>query len=157
MHDSDKDFMIRAINLARQNVSIGGGPFGAVVVKDGKVIAESANQVIATPDPTAHAEVQAIRKAALALNHFNLEGCTLYTSCEPCPMCLGAVYWSRISRVVFASDRKDAADAGFRDDELYHEMAAELGDRMIPFERLTVPGSGQEFDDWAASNIRIDY
>lgn len=157
MDQQDKLFLARAIQLARENVAISGGPFGALVVKDGEIIAESANQVISIPDPTAHAEIQAIRLAALALGTFNLSGTTLYTSCEPCPMCLGAVYWSRISRVVYASDRHDAEEAGFRDAELYLEISLDPNQRSIPFEHLDVPGRGLEFDDWKNSKIKLDY
>ncbi len=157
MNQIDKDYLLRAIQLARENVAIGGGPFGAVIVKDGQVVAESANQVVAIPDPTAHAEIQTIRLAAKNLNSFNLSGTTLYTSCEPCPMCLGAVYWSRISRVVYASDRHDADRAGFRDDELYQEIALNPEQRKKPFEHLDLPESGQEFADWKNSAIKLDY
>jgi tRNA(Arg) A34 adenosine deaminase TadA len=154
---TDIKFLARAVQLARENVAIGGGPFGAVIVKDGEVVAESANQVIAIPDPTAHAEVQTIRLAAKNINSFNLSGTTLYTSCEPCPMCLGAIYWSRISRVVFASDRHDADLAGFRDDELYEAMTQAPEERKIHFEQVDVPEKGLEFTDWNNSHIKIDY
>ncbi len=157
MKTTDKFFLARAVQLARTNVSTGGGPFGAVVVKNGEVVAECANQVIAIPDPTAHAEIQAIRQAALNLKSFNLSGTTLYTSCEPCPMCLSAIYWSRISRVVYASDRQDAAEAGFRDVELYEEIAREPAGRLTPFEKLDVEDQGKEFNDWLDSHIKIDY
>lgn len=157
MNNSDKTFLERAVQLARENVTIGGGPFGAVIVKDGQVVAESVNRVISIPDPTAHAEIQTIRLAALKLNTFDLSGTTLYTSCEPCPMCLGAVYWSRISRVVFASDRHDAENAGFRDAELYLEIALNPQQRKIPFELLKVPEGGLEFVDWKQSDLKIDY
>ena len=154
---TDQQLLARAVQLARENVAKGGGPFGALVVLDGRVVAEAANQVISLPDPTAHAEVQAIRLAAKNLGTFNLSGATLYTSCEPCPMCLGAVYWSRISRVVFASNRHDADQAGFRDEELYTELTVPLHQRAIPFDQLDVPGKGQEFTDWKESEIHIDY
>jgi tRNA(Arg) A34 adenosine deaminase TadA len=154
---SDQFYIDRAVSLARENVAIGGGPFGAVIVQNGEIIAESANQVISIPDPTAHAEIQAIRKAAARLGSFNLSGTTLYTSCEPCPMCLGAVYWSRISRVVYASDRHDADQAGFRDAELYQEIALDPGNRETPFEQMKARDMGLEFDDWRNSQIKIDY
>ena len=157
MNKTDKFFLARAVKLARENVVIGGGPFGAVIVKDGEVVAESVNQVVAIPDPTAHAEIQAIRLAAINLKTFNLTGTTLYTSCEPCPMCLGAVYWSRISRIVFASDRNDADLAGFRDAELYEEIAQAPDKRHTHFEQLDVPEKGFEFTDWKNSHIKIDY
>ncbi|MFH0761589.1 MAG: nucleoside deaminase [Bacteroidota bacterium] len=157
MSDFDHKMLARSIALARDNVRNGGGPFGAVITRDGVIVGEAVNQVIVTPDPTAHAEVQAIRLAASKLGTFDLSGCTLYSSCEPCPMCLGAVYWSRISRVVFASDRSDAAKAGFRDATLYHEMALDPARRTIPFDRINLPDSGKEFDDWLHSNNRISY
>jgi guanine deaminase len=157
MNTSDTYFLSRAVQLARENVALGGGPFGAVIVKNDVIVAESANQVISIPDPTAHAEIQAIRQAAANLRSFNLSGTTLYTSCEPCPMCLGAVYWSRISRVVYASDRDDAGEAGFRDAELYREIALQPGQRGIPFEQGYAPEKGSEFNDWKHSNIKLDY
>ena len=157
MSQSDKLFLARAIQLARQNVANGGGPFGAVIVRNGETVAESANQVILIPDPTAHAEIQAIRMAAKNLNSFDLRGTTLYTSCEPCPMCLGAVYWSRIGRVVYASDRHDAEKAGFRDAELYQEIALDPDQRGTPFEHLMMPERGLEFLDWKNSDIKLDY
>jgi len=157
MNQQDINMLSRAIELARENVRNGGGPFGAVVTRDGVIVGEAVNQVIATPDPTAHAEVQAIRLAAKKLGTFDLTGCTLYSSCEPCPMCLGAVYWSRISRVVYASDRSDAARAGFRDAQLYREMALDPARRAIPFDKMDLPGSGKEFNDWLQSTSRIDY
>lgn len=157
MKSTDKAFLSRAIRLARENVAIGGGPFGAIVVKDGRIVAESANQVISIPDPTAHAEIQAIRVAAKKLGTFDLTGTTLYTSCEPCPMCLGAVYWSRISRVVYASDRNDAEKAGFRDAILYQVIALDPDRRGTPFEQIDVPERGLEFSDWKNSEIKLDY
>jgi len=157
MEEQDNNMLSRAISLARENVRNGGGPFGAVITRDGVIVAEAVNQVIATPDPTAHAEVQAIRLAAKELETFDLTGCTLYSSCEPCPMCLGAVYWARISRVVYASDRSDADGAGFRDAQLYHEMAVEPAQRSIPFEKMSLPDAGKEFDEWLHSAGKIDY
>jgi len=157
MNDSDIRFLSRAVALARENVVSGGGPFGAVITRNGQIVAEAANQVVGIPDPTAHAEVQAIRQAAARLGTFDLTGCTIYASCEPCPMCLGAIYWSRISRAVYASDRHDAARAGFRDVELYREMIKDPGNRILVCERIRVPDNGREFDDWTNSGIRIDY
>ncbi|TSA35496.1 MAG: nucleoside deaminase [Porphyromonadaceae bacterium] len=157
MDQIDKIFLARAIQLARENVAIGGGPFGAVIVQNGQTVAESVNQVISIPDPTAHAEIQTIRLAAKNLKTFDLTGTTLYTSCEPCPMCLGAVYWSRINRVVYASDRHDAEKAGFRDAELYFEIALDPDQRVTSFEQLDVPESGLEFIDWKNSDIKTDY
>src|SRR5450755_4820706 len=126
-------FMARAIQLAIENVRSGqGGPFGAVVVKDGNIIAEAANQVTLTSDPTAHAEILAIRQACRKLGLFELKGCELYTSCEPCPMCLGAIYWARLSRVYYGNRSEDAAQAGFDDSLIYSEIARPHAQRAIP-------------------------
>ena len=129
-----EELMLRAIELAERNAaSVTGGPFGAVVVKDGKVIAEASNTVTVDNDPTAHAEVNAIRKACAALGTFDLSGCELYTSCEPCPMCLAACYWAHIDKVYYAADREDAAAAGFDDSDIYREVALPVDGRKIPF------------------------
>ncbi len=157
MNKTDLEFLARTVQLARENVAKGGGPFGALIVKNGKLISESANQVISIPDPTAHAEIQAIRLAAASLDTFNLAGTTLYTSCEPCPMCLGALYWARISRVVYASDRFDAERAGFRDAELYMEIVMDPNQRGTNFDQLQVPDAGKEFDEWIQSDQKLDY
>lgn len=157
MKHDDHELLSRAIRLARENVERGGGPFGALITLNGKIIAESANRVIQHNDPTAHAEVETIRLASGELNTYDLTGCTLYTSCEPCPMCLGAVYWSRISRVVYASTREEAARAGFRDAELYSEILLDPSQRSIPFENLGLPEAGTEFEAWDQSEIRKDY
>jgi guanine deaminase len=130
-------FMERAIHLAVENVRSGnGGPFGAVVVKDGKIVAEGANCVTATNDPTAHAEVVAIRKACEKLGFFELRDCELYTSCEPCPMCLGAIYWARPARVHFGCTAADASTAGFDDSLIYSEIPQPLSERKIPMVQL---------------------
>ena len=157
MKHHDHELLSRAIQLARENVERGGGPFGALITLNGKIIAESANRVIQNNDPTAHAEVETIRLASRELNTFDLTGCTLYTSCEPCPMCLGAVYWSRISRVVYASTREEAARAGFGDAELYGEILLDPAQRSMPFENLGLPQAGTEFEAWDQSEIRKDY
>ncbi|HKK79173.1 MAG TPA: nucleoside deaminase, partial [Phaeodactylibacter sp.] len=121
---TDRDFMEQAIRLAREGMEAGmGGPFGAVVVWKGQVIGQGQNRVLADGDPTAHAEMVAIRAACEHLGHFQLEGCTLYTSCEPCPMCLGAIYWARPDRLVYACDRRDASAVGFDDSFIYEELA----------------------------------
>src|SRR5580704_12233735 len=123
----DNPFMARAIELSLDNVLSGrGGPFGAVVVRGGSIVAEGVNRVTATNDPTAHAEVTAIREACSKLGVFELTDCEIYTSCEPCPMCLGAIYWARLGRVYYANDRNDAAKIGFLDDFLYHEIPLPL-------------------------------
>jgi tRNA(Arg) A34 adenosine deaminase TadA len=124
--------MARAIELAELSIQSGGGPFGAVVVKDDKILAEAHNQVVRDHDPTAHAEVRAIRLAAAALGDHVLTGCTVYSSCEPCPMCLGALFWSRVDRVWFAATREDAAAAGFDDEALYVELTRPLAERSLP-------------------------
>ena len=125
--------MARAIELATENVRTGrGGPFAAVVVKDGRIIAEGTNQVTSNNDPTAHAEIVAIRKACEALGDFQLHDCEIYTTCEPCPMCLGAIYWARPARVFFASTASDAARAGFDDSFIYEQMQLRLAERRIP-------------------------
>jgi len=120
--NTDREFMREAIKLANESVERGGGPFGAIIVKDGKIVAGSSNSVTIDNDPTAHAEVNTIRKACRQLGTFDLSGCTIYTSCEPCPMCLGAIYWAHISRIFYGNTRKDAADIDFADDFIYKEL-----------------------------------
>lgn len=152
------EFMQQAIQLATENVVHGrGGPFGAVVVRDGKVIATGANQVTATNDPTAHAEVVAIRNACQALGTFQLEGCDIYTSCEPCPMCLAALYWSRCRAIYYGNDAADAARAGFDDSFLYDEVKKPLHERSIPIERMLADQARSSFDAWKTSPYRVDY
>ncbi len=150
--------MARAIDLAIQNVRSGlGGPFGSVVVKDGRIVGEGANSVTASNDPTAHAEVVAIRAACRALGWFQLDGCELYTSCEPCPMCLGAIYWARPERVYFASTAADAAAAGFDDAFIYDQLAVPLADRTIPFVEMMREESLECFRAWKRKADRIEY
>lgn len=149
--------MRRAIELSVANVLSGGGPFGAVIVKQGRIVAEGSNRVTATCDPTAHAEIVAIRAAARALGQFHLEGCDIYTSCEPCPMCLGAVYWARLDRVFFSGTRADAARAGFSDAEIYDELAAPFASRRIPMIRLLAEEAGRPFREWQRKEDRIHY
>ena len=129
MNDS---FMSKAIAMSIENVGRGGGPFAALVVKDGAIIGAGVNQVTATNDPTAHAEIVAIRAACRALNAFQLDGCDIYTTCEPCPMCLGAIYWARPARVFFANTREDAKDIGFDDEFIYQQIALPFEERSIP-------------------------
>lgn len=146
--------MNRAVQLAIEKMTQGhGGPFGAVVVKDGKIIAEGFNSVTSLNDPTAHAEVQAIRKACQVLGSYQLDGCELYTSCEPCPMCLGAIYWARPQRVFYACTRKDAAEAGFDDDLIYREIAVSPESRTIQMVQVGREGALQAFDAW---RLKID-
>ena len=150
--------MARAIQLSIENVHSGrGGPFGAVIVKDGNAIAESANQVTATNDPTAHAEILAIRAACAKLGGFELQGCEIYTSCEPCPMCLGAIYWARLSRIYFASAAADASRIGFDDSMIYREIARPLNKRTIPIVQLMREESLAAFRAWEAKPNKIVY
>jgi guanine deaminase len=150
--------MARAIQLSLENVQSGrGGPFGAVIVKDGNLIAEGANQVTATNDPTAHAEILAIRAACAKLGAFDLLGCEIYTSCEPCPMCLGAIYWARLSRIYFASAAADASLVGFDDSMIYREIAQPLTDRTIPMVQLMREESLAAFRAWEAKPNKIAY
>ena len=152
------EFMQQAIRLATENVAHGrGGPFGAVVVKDGAVISTGANQVTASNDPTAHAEVVAIRNACQALGTFQLEGCDVYTSCEPCPMCLAAIYWSRCRAIFYGNDAAAAASAGFDDAYLYEEMKKPLQQRSLPIERLLGEEARSSFDLWQKSPYRVEY
>jgi guanine deaminase len=150
-------FMRRAIALALDNIRAGGGPFGCVIVKEGRIIAEGANCVTPTNDPTAHAEVVAIREACRALKNFQLEGCELYTTCEPCPMCLGAIYWARPSRVFYAAAAGDAAAAGFDDAFIYDELKKPHAARRIPMAQLLRDESLSIFSAWNASPNKIEY
>jgi tRNA(Arg) A34 adenosine deaminase TadA len=158
-HDSaDQQFMQIAIGLATGNVTSGaGGPFGAVIVKDGKVIATGVNQVTANNDPTAHAEVTAIRNAAAALGTFELAGCTIYSSCEPCPMCLGAIYWSRIDALYCGSTAQDAAEAGFDDSFFYDEVRKGIAERSIPTVNMMREQAEECFQAWRNYAGRIEY
>jgi guanine deaminase len=154
----DDQFLARAIELARQGSASGeGGPFGAVIVRDGRIIAEGWNRVVASRDPTAHAEIGAIRSACVGLGHFHLHGCTLYASSEPCPMCLSAAYWARIERIVFANSRAEAAAIGFCDDELYSELNRHFSARSIVMEHHPLPGALAPLELWAANPGRIPY
>lgn len=158
MRDLKKKFMTDAIRLASRAINKeAGGPFGCVIIKDGKIIARGNNSVTAQNDPTAHAEVVAIRKACKKLKSFQLDGCDIYTSCEPCPMCLGAIYWSRPSKVYFASTRHDASDAGFDDDFIYHELSLETTMRKIPFEFFPLQQALDVFEQWKVKPDKIHY
>jgi guanine deaminase len=152
------EFMKQAIALATENVVLGcGGPFGAVVVRNGEVVATGANTVTATNDPTAHAEITAIRAACKALDTFQLSGCEVYTSCEPCPMCLAAIHWARCERIYYGNTAADAADAGFDDSLLYEEMKKPLTERALPIERLLGDEAITSFQAWKKQAGRIDY
>jgi guanine deaminase len=150
--------MQRAITLATENVVSGcGGPFGAVVVRDGEVIATGTNLVTSTNDPTAHAEVVAIRAACKALGSFQLTGCVVYTSCEPCPMCLAALYWSRCDAIFYGNSAADAAAAGFDDSFLYQEVGRPIDQRNIPMKRLLAGEAIDSFNKWRALPDKIEY
>jgi guanine deaminase len=154
----DNAFMARAIQLSVENVRSGrGGPFGTVIVKDGVVIAEAANQVTTLNDPTAHAEVLAIRGACQKLGGFELRGCDLYTSCEPCPMCLGAIYWARIGKVYFGNFAADAAKVGFDDSAIYAEIAQPHAQREIPMVQMMREQALAAFRAWEESQKKILY
>jgi guanine deaminase len=151
------EFMRRAIALALENIRAGGGPFAAVIAKDGRIVAEGANRVTATNDPTAHAEVVAIREACRALKNFQLDRCDLYTTCEPCPMCLGAIYWARPSRVFYAAAAGDAASAGFDDAFIYDELKKPHAVRRIPMTQLLRDESLAVFSAWKSQPNKIEY
>ncbi len=158
MNPSDEPFLRQAIELSRAHMQAGhGGPFGAVIVKDGAVIAEGWNQVTTLNDPTAHAEVVAIRAAAARLQNFSLAGCVLYTSCEPCPMCLAATYWARLDRVLFAAGRTDAAAIGFDDDFLYREIPLPVEARSLPSEQALRAEAVAVFQAWAEKPDKVPY
>lgn len=150
--------MMRAIEISIENVRSGrGGPFGAVIVKDGAIVAEGTNRVTATNDPTAHAEMVAIRRACQKLGTFDLKGCEMYVSCEPCPMCLGAIYWARIERVYFAGLAADASDAGFDDSFIYGELARPRNERKIPMVPLMRDQALEAFRIWREKPDKIAY
>jgi guanine deaminase len=151
------DFMRQAIALALENIRKGGGPFAAVVVKNGVVVATGGNRVTATNDPTAHAEIVAIREACRKLGTFQLTGCELYTTCEPCPMCLGAIYWARPSRVYYAGTASDAAAAGFDDAFIYDELQMPSNNRRIPMEELNRAEALVIFQEWLAKSDKTPY
>jgi guanine deaminase len=152
------EFMSRAIELSKRNMETNaGGPFGAVVVKDGKIIGEGWNQVTSTNDPTAHAEVQAIRNACKNLNTFDLNGAEIYTSCEPCPMCLSAIYWARLGKIYYANTKKDAAAINFDDDFIYQEIPKPYSQRSIPLVPLMREEALQIFKIWEQKVDKIPY
>jgi guanine deaminase len=154
---TDKKFLHRAIEIAAEGITKGGGPFGAVITKDGKKLSESFNKVVLTTDPTAHAEVIAIREAASVLKSHDLSGCILYSSCEPCPMCLGAIYWAGIKKVVYACDRIDAEGAGFSDKLIYEEILLDPSKRKISFLRLADTDGKEIFRKWDELENKIPY
>lgn len=157
-HPPNPDHMRRVIELAKQNALSGsGGPFAALIVRDGEVIAEAANSVTTTNDPTAHGEVNAIRKACAALGTFSLAGCEIYSSCEPCPMCLAAIYWARLGAIYYGSNQQDAAKAGFDDAFLYEEFRKKSVDRSIPCAQLLQDEAWDAFAAWLSVPTKIDY
>jgi guanine deaminase len=154
----NRSFMARAIQLSIEGVRSGqGGPFGSVIVQDGKIIAEAANQVTSNNDPTAHAEVLAIRKACEILRCFELKNCELYTSCEPCPMCLGAIYWARLSRIYFANTAEDAAKIGFDDSFIYSELKQPYSERRIPALQIMREQALAGFRAWVEKPDKTSY
>ena len=158
MTDQDRKFMTRAVELAKIGVEMNlGGPFGCVVVKDNIIVGEGNNRVTSTNDPTAHAEVIAIRAACQTLNSFQLDGCTIYTSCEPCPMCLGAIYWARPEKVFFACTREDAANIGFDDDFIYEELEKKNDEREMVLVSMMRDEALDVFQNWAAKPDKVEY
>ena len=149
--------MREAIRLANESIRHGGGPFGAVVVKDGKIVAGSSNRVTLDLDPTAHAEVNAIRKACRLLGTFDLSGCVVYTSCEPCPMCLGAIYWAHIDRIYYGNTRTDARLVGFADDFIYDELNRPMEQRTVPIVPLLRDEALQTFRAWDEKEDKTEY
>ncbi len=152
-----EELMRKAISLSIENFKNGGGPFGAVIAKDGEIIASGVNRVTANTDPTAHAEVSAIREACAKLGTFNLEGCEIYTSCEPCPMCLGAIYWARISRMYYGNNKTDAKEVGFDDSFIYDEIALAPRNRKLASEVLLSDEALQAFKLWRETDNKTEY
>ena len=159
MKDKNLHYLKKAIELAAKGMKANdGGPFGAIIVdKDGQIIGQGNNKVTSSNDPTAHAEIVAIRDACKNLNVFQLDGCTIYSSCEPCPMCLGAIYWARPERIIFAAGRADAAKIGFDDAFIYKEIPLAIEDRQIPTEQLLRKEGIAVFNSWAAKEDKVEY
>jgi len=156
--EEEKKYMREAIRLSLENVTSGnGGPFGAVIVKDGKIIATGANEVTSSNDPTAHAEVVAIRNACNSLGSFQLDDCEIYCSCEPCPMCLGAIYWARPAKIYYANTKKDAADINFDDDFIYQEIKLPVNNRKLPTIQILRDEALAAFNEWSKSNQKTEY
>jgi len=150
-------FMREALRLAEENVQAGGGPFGAVVARNGDLLARGANRVAPENDPTAHAEIVTIRRACRVVDDFSLEGCALYASCEPCPMCLGAVYWARLDALYYAATQEDAARAGFDDAFIYDELVTPPAERQLRTERMLAGACQRPFEAWQAHEERVEY
>ena len=158
MTQGNRKFMEEAIALSIESVHSGkGGPFGAVIVKNGEIIAKTHNQVTSTNDPTAHAEIMAIRQACQVLQTFQLDGCELYTSCEPCPMCLGAIYWARLDRVYYGNTKADAADINFDDQFIYEELDLPINERRLPMVQMLRDEALQAFQLWSEVVDKIEY
>ncbi len=157
MEKNDLKFMRKAIAISKKSVENGGGPFGAVIVKDGVVVASSNNQVTKNNDPTAHAEVMAIRKACKKLNTFDLTGCVLYASCEPCPMCLSAMYWAHIDHYFYANQKEDAKSIGFDDQFIYEELDKPVSKRFMPREQILRDEAMEVFRMWTEKEDKIEY
>ena len=149
--------MREAIRLSEENVKNGGGPFGAVIAKDGKIVATGTNRVTPDCDPTAHAEVNAIRAASRTLGTFDLSGCEIYSSCEPCPMCLGAIYWAHLDRLYYGNDKRDAAEIGFDDAFIYKELELKPQDRRLKSEELLPDEAVRAFREWADKTDKVTY
>ena len=154
---TNEELMRRAIELSENSVRNGGGPFGAVIAKDGEIIAEGSNRVTIDNDPTAHAEVCTIRKACEKLGTFDLKGCVIYTSCEPCPLCFGAIYWAHLEKIYYANDRKDAGKIGFDDDFIYEEIAIEPQYRKKPSEIILQNEAINAFKMWTLKDDKSEY
>ncbi|MBE5046362.1 nucleoside deaminase [Alistipes onderdonkii] len=154
---TSEELMRIAIRLSEENVAAGGGPFGAVIARDGRVVATGANRVTPDCDPTAHAEVSAIRAAAKKLGTFDLSGCEIYTSCEPCPMCLGAIYWARLDRMYYGNDKHDAARIGFDDAFIYRELSLKPADRKLKSAVLLPEEAIAAFETWDAKSDKVEY
>lgn len=155
---NDKDFIAHAIHLAKKHSASGlNGPFGAVIVRDEKIIGEGWNRVVSSNDPTAHAEVMAIRDACFHLGTYQLNGCTIYTSCEPCPMCLSAIYWARINKIVYACTSEDAANAGFDDQFIYNQLKELPEHRTIKTRHFSTSEGCKVFETWKKNKNRVDY
>ena len=154
----DKYFLQKTIDLAIKNIHEGkGGPFAALIVKDNQIVAEGTNLVTSANDPTAHAEITAIRKACEQFGHFQLEGCTIYSSCEPCPMCLGAIYWARPQRLVFAANKKQAAAVDFDDDFIYQEIVLDYDKRHLDTQHIEIAEANKPFEQWQTLSDKIEY
>ena len=152
-----EEFMSRAIALSEESVRNGGGPFGAVIVKDGVIIAEGSNCVTIDNDPTAHAEVSTIRKACQALGTYDLSGCEIYTSCEPCPMCLGAIYWAHLDKIYYGNNKDDAARIGFNDAFIYEELNLKTEDRRLPSQVMLAEEAAKAFRMWEEKTDKKEY